>query len=160
MILYEKHLVLMSLALFLVPLIGRIFAKMAAAKVRMQRPGVTWLFALSRLLLALVIPLLAQGAYQLWDVRWVALSLAGLAYGALFGDANDFPPIPAALWGAGAGAVAAYFFTFFDPSAEARALCVAVFAVAPLLAYRPMTSLVRRKLASYGLITPSRKLLR
>ena len=167
MILYAKHLALMSFALFLVPVAGRFFARAAGRAHRVLRPGMGAGFALSRLLLALVVPVLAQGAFawlqSAYDAPWcrfAALALAGAAYGGLFGDEEDFPRLAGALWGALGGLGAAWLYASIPASGEGRALCVALFAAVPLLAYRPFGAMARRRLSAGGLIVPHRRVLR
>ncbi|RYG22048.1 hypothetical protein EON82_17815 [bacterium] len=160
MILFAKHLAIMSLALLAVPILGRLMAGAFAKRSRIRRPGFSLLYFLTRLAVALLIPVLAQGAFALLGHRLIALALAGAVYGALFGDAQDFPPAPAVLWGALGGVAAAFLFGFYPPTSEARSLCVAVFAVAPLLAYRPLVATVRSRMGSSGLLMPSRRILR
>jgi len=167
-ILYTKHLLLMSLALLAVPIVGRVFARFSGRAHRVLRPGVGFVFVLSRLLLALAVPLLAQGAYAGLSAQWpneawnrlAALAFAGAVYGAFFGDEQDFPRFPGAIWGAFGGLGTALLYELIPSSSEGRALCVALFATVPLLAYRPFNHLVRRKLSSGGLISPNRRILR
>ena len=167
MILYAKHLVLMSLALLVVPLVGRVFARASGRRHRVLRPGLGLGFILSRLLLALVVPVLAQGAFAWlaasYDAGWTrfaALAFAGAVYGALFGDDEDFPRLAGALWGALGGLGAAWLYASIPTSGEGRSLCVALFAAVPLLAYRPFGALARRRLSAGGLILPNRRVLR
>jgi hypothetical protein len=160
MILYEKHLAIMSLALFLIPFLARIVCRWIAKRQRIHRPGPTFRFILMRIVVAVLVPILAQGAFALLGARLPALAIAGAAYGALFGDLEDFPRTPAALWGALGGLAAGFIFGYYPPSMEARSLCVAVFAVAPLLAYRPLFFAARQRVGSAGLLTPSRRVLR
>ncbi len=160
MILFAKHLALMSLGLLLVPLLGRLYAQYAGAQRRFKRPGISPAVFFAQLIIALLVPLLAQGLFEWIGVRWFSLAAAGAVYGALFGDDQDFPLIPSVLWGVLGGLGAAYCFYGFPISSEARSLSVAVFAVAPLLAYRHVTINVRGRVGSGGLITPSRRILR
>lgn len=150
----------MSLGLLVVPLLGRVYAQYAGAQRRFKRPGLSVPVVLAQLLIALMVPVLAQGLFAWLGVRWLALALAGGVYGALFGDDQDFPLIPSVLWGTLGGLGAAYSFYGFAISSEARSLSVAVFAVAPLLAYRHVSANVRGRVGSGGLITPSRRILR
>lgn len=160
MILYAKHLVLMSLALIAAPTLARLFAREAGARRRLRRPGLSVAFLASTLLLALLVPLVAQAAFALTGHRILSLALAGALYGAAFGNEEDFPRLWGALWGALGGVGAAISYTAFEPTAETRALCVAVFAVAPLLAYRSVAASARRRIGAGGVISPSRRVLR
>lgn len=166
MILYAKHLVLMSLALLAVPAAARVFARFAGRANRVVRPGVGLLFLLSRVGLALLVPVVAQALYAgLWgswpdEARYLALGLTGAAYGATFGDWEDYPPVAGAFWGALGGLGTALLYALLPPSGEARALCVALFAALPLLAYEPFSARARRRLSSHGMIVPSRRMLR
>lgn len=160
MILYLKHLVFMSLALFTVPLIARSYARLAGSRRRFKRPGVTWAIVVAQFGIAIAVPLLAQGLFSWLGNRWLALTIAGALYGAMFGDDQDFPLIPSVAWGILGGLAAWYCYASLAISSEARALCVALFAVAPLLAYRPVAVSIRRQVGSGGVITPSRRILR
>lgn len=160
MIVYAKHLLLMSLPLFAVPVVGLLYARAAGRRHRLRRPGAGPGFLALRLLLALLVPLAAQAMFVALGRRYVALALAGALYGATFGHAEDFPRLPAAIWGALGGAGAAYLYLAFGPSTEASVLAAALFAVAPFLAYRPLSAAARRRIGSAGLISPSRRILR
>jgi len=159
-ILFAKHLALMSLGLLIVPLLGRLYAQYAGAQRRFKRPGLSPAIFAAQLFIALLVPVIAQGLFAWVGVRWLALAVAGAVYGALFGDDQDFPLIPSVLWGILGGLGAAYSFYGFAISSEARSLSVALFAVAPLLAYRHVPVSGRGRVGSAGLITPSRRILR
>lgn len=166
--LYAKHLLLMTLALWLVPVCARAFAAWNGGHYRLVRPGIRFLWLIGRLAIAVVIPLLAEGGFELlsaewpraWFVRYVALAFAGACYGATFGDREDYPPISTAIWGAAGGALTAYLFGYGPSTDLYRAFCVAVFAVLPLGAYEPIRQGVREKLQAFGEIVPSRRVLR
>lgn len=160
MILYVKHLVLMSLALLAAPTLARLFAREAGARRRLRRPGLSAGFIVSRLLFALLVPLVAQAVFSFTGHRMLALALSGALYGATFGNEEDFPRLWGALWGALGGVGAAFAYATFGTNVETRALCVAVFAVAPLLAYRSAAASNRRRVGVGGLISPSRRVLR
>ena len=166
MILVLKHLVLMSLALLLVPIVALFLARAAARRQRIVRPGLSWPLAFLRLAVALVVPATAQGVFAATEGAWpdgarpLSLALAGALYGGLFGNADDFPLLPSLTWGALGGLASAWLYVVLPASGEGRALCVAVFAATPVLAYRPLVATVRNRLTSGGPILPHRRILR
>ncbi len=165
--LYAKHLIFMGLALLIVPLVALFFAQGIGAQYRLWRPGFSWKFLLVRLALAVALPLLAELGFELATrcgisfgvSRYLSLGLTGGLYGLTFGDADDFPRLGSTLWGVAAGVLTAYLYGVIPVNDLYRGLEVAVFAVLPLLAYRPLAERVRRRISGSGFVRPTRSLL-